>query len=333
MAANQQSGTKTNPATAFAILVALCTLSSGCPVSMEGAGSGQKEDHPPRESKVLAKIGEEPIYADEFQVHSQINGNNAKLASVEERRVLLDRYITARVVANEARRRGFEKRPRVQSLMKSTNRQNPSAKEKIHYRSRVDNALVQELTVEEMQNRVKLEDVSFQEVRAYYDSHVNEFKKGFRLRLASSRVQADSGDSEKRALLENLRKTIEGLPVGTRGEKIEQMAGLLFSKGVRYVENLSSQAQLQRWAGVVNEQAKKLDKDGALSPVFHDGRHWVLLLRTGSEKAESIPYEKVEIRLREQLLQDKRQKAFEAFVSELKTNAKITINEQVLANL
>lgn len=311
------------------LAIGLPLLIAGCPVNVNGNASAEKKREATN-GAVIATVGEDLIYADELRAYGLGNGNNAKLATLKDREVLLDRLITSRVVANEARRRGFEKRARVQSLMKNAAPVGTSVRERVQYQSRIDNALVQELTVEEMRRRVKLEDVSFQSVRAYYDQHPTEFKKGYRLRLASARILADSSNEQKQEILENLRTDLEALVVEKRILTAEDRASALFSKGVRYVENLSDSAQLERWATVVKDQAAKLANDGAMSPVFHDGKHFVLLLRLGSKAAEALPYEQVEIRLREQLLQDLRQKAFAEFVTKLKKEAAIQINTEAL---
>src|SRR5262245_33958933 len=117
-------------------------------------------------AETLARIDDVVITVGEFQ--SRINQQSpyvrARYTSLERKKEFLDNLVRFEVLAKEAEKKGLQKDPEVVRTMKQV--------------------MIQKLMKDEFDNRVKLDDVSDADCKAYYDAHLDEFNKPEEVRVA-----------------------------------------------------------------------------------------------------------------------------------------------------
>lgn len=144
--------------------------------SSEGAGSASASSAPGGElrygltpdqaSQVLAKIGDREITVGEFAEKIASKGPflRARYNSPERRRELLDQMIRFELLAQEADRAGYDELPEVQRTRKQV--------------------LIRRFLKTQYEDRIRIEDISDEEVRAYYEAHRDEFNKPEQVRAS-----------------------------------------------------------------------------------------------------------------------------------------------------
>jgi hypothetical protein len=319
------------------VRIGLCLVATGilvgCPVSLSGDSTRAPVKESVADGVAVAQIGDEIISSTMLMGSAKAAKKLEQTKSLAGRLDFLSHMIETKILAQEARARGYEKRPRIVRLKAVDGASAATDDARVDLARRVDNALAQELTVEEMLRHSRLEQVSFKEVRAYFDANQDQFNKGPQLGLASARIANGKNSEEAKTLLETLHASLSSAPTQDRLKMFQAAASQLAGRGVRYLENLNSDAELERWGAQVKIEAKKLSANGMLSPVFQDGNNWILFLRMGQRAKISIPYESVELKLREQLLQDKRQAAFGKFLANLKKKTQVQIFHKALEQM
>ncbi|MEM1418899.1 MAG: peptidyl-prolyl cis-trans isomerase [Myxococcota bacterium] len=128
-------------------------------------------------AQVLAKVGDRTITVGELaeRLADQSPYLRARYNSPERRREFLDNMIRFELLAQEAQRRGLTAAPEVQ-------------------RAR-EQAMVQQMMRELFEDRIRLEDVTDEEVAAYYEANRSEFDKPEQVRashiLITDRTKAE----------------------------------------------------------------------------------------------------------------------------------------------
>ena len=110
--------------------------------------------------QVLAKIGDTTITLGQFadRLASQSPYLRARYNSPERRREFLDNMVRFELLALEAKKRGHDKLPDVERVRRQM--------------------MVQEMMKEQFDDKgVKLSDITDEQIKTYYDAHVDEFNK------------------------------------------------------------------------------------------------------------------------------------------------------------
>jgi peptidyl-prolyl cis-trans isomerase C len=293
------------------------SLATGCPKAGPGpAGAPAKAKDT---SAVAATIGGDALTVDELQ--SRLNEQSpfvrARYAEADKRKEFLDSQVRFEVLAAEARGRGFDRDPEVDDAIKKM--------------------IVQKLTREEFDTRVKLADVTDAETLAYFNAHKDDYQKPAMAR-GTILVVTDSAEG-KQAIATAMTKLTakKAIPGDNRGIFRELVTTYSIDDttkrdggDLRYLD----QAELERRYGAEAAQWMFASEiAGALSPVFtHNGR-LMLLERTSIRKAISRGYDQVKNQVKNVVFRDKRAAAFDTFVDTLKQKYTVTTSPEVLPQL
>lgn len=174
------------------LALASATVSAGvaCSGGTEPAGGGSRPEDErvhgltsEERAATLAKVGDRTITVGEF---AEIVASKGPFLSVrynapERRRELLDQLVRFELLANEADARGFDELPEVVRSRKQL--------------------VVRRFLKREFEDAFSLEDVSDEEVRAYYEAHLDEFDKPAQIRVSQIVVATEA---EARRLLRQI---------------------------------------------------------------------------------------------------------------------------------
>jgi peptidyl-prolyl cis-trans isomerase C len=260
----------------------------------------------------LVVVGDTTVTLGEFaaQIAEKSPYLRARYASPERRRELLDELVKFELLAKEARRRGLDKSEEVERAKKQV--------------------MVQQMMKAEFEDKVKLSDITDQEIEAYYQAHPEEFNKPAQVR-ASQIVVKDEAKA---------KRVIKQLQEGTDEARFRQL-----------VTELSEDAETKARGGdlqffskpsernqgdppvpdAVAEAAFSLDKPGDVYPTpvkTPQGFHVVRL--TSKRKALSRSLEHARRIIQNKLWREKREAAVNAFMQRLREKAKVEENLSLL---
>jgi peptidyl-prolyl cis-trans isomerase C len=167
--------------------------SLACLVVAAAAGCKGKPDD--KTGPVVATVGNDTITADELrrrfdEVSPFLRG---RYNTVERKKEFLENLIRNDLLAQEAARRGLDKSPQV--------------------REQTKRAMVQELLRQQLDERLSGTDIPDDELKKFYDAHLDDFVKPERARAFRILLAADKGDAKARAAAKKqaqaLRKEID----------------------------------------------------------------------------------------------------------------------------
>lgn len=124
------------------------------------------------EEKVLARAGEQTITESEFVEQIRSLPREFRSIAVERRKEFLEDMLSERLLVEEAEKRGVEKDPEVQDLLKAARRK----------------IILAKLIEQEVDGKLQL---GKDEARAYYDSHQEEFMTPLLLRASHILVKTE----------------------------------------------------------------------------------------------------------------------------------------------
>jgi peptidyl-prolyl cis-trans isomerase C len=160
----------------------LLLLSASCENCKKGAEESETEPRYGLDAKEastpVAKVGDRVITAGDFadRLAEQSPYLRARYTSPERRRELLDNMVRFELLALEAERQGYFDRPEVR---RAENR-----------------VLVEALLREEIDEKIKLTDVTEDEIREYYEAHKGEYDQPEQVRvshiLLTDRAEAEA---------------------------------------------------------------------------------------------------------------------------------------------
>lgn len=177
------------------LLLALALTLTACPpppATTEPETDEVANDYEPEDiGTVLATVGDIEIGSLEFQAAaSRHMPENGESLTAEERQEILDQLVVEKMLYKEARRRGIDRDPKVQKVMINT------------------------LLRQEVYSTVRNSDFSPEELRAYFDTHHDEFVVPERVQI--KRIFIRTSDTrtadEARALAEDLHSQVVADP-------------------------------------------------------------------------------------------------------------------------
>jgi len=118
------------------------------------------------EEEILARIGDVKISVKEFQdtINSYTPYLRSKYNTPEMKKRKLEEMVRFELLAMEAKKRGYDKDPMVQRALRQS--------------------LIRELLIVEVEDKVKLEDISEEEMKKYYEDHPEKYHKPAQRRVA-----------------------------------------------------------------------------------------------------------------------------------------------------
>jgi peptidyl-prolyl cis-trans isomerase C len=283
-------------------------------VAKAGGGGQTKPALPPQDPKELAeplaKIDGYTITIGEFQdrINKQSPYVRARYTSLEQKKDFLDNLIRFEVLAKEAKQRGLDQDAEVVRTMKQV--------------------MIQKLMKDEFETRVKPEDVTDAEMQKFYQEHLAEYNKPEEVRV-SAIIVTDKAAADKAA-------------ADAKGPKGAD------SKGFRdLVNQYSTDDETKQRGGdlryfaadskdipaEVSKAAFALQKTGDVAGPIKGGDKYYVIKQTGRRKAIAKTFDEVKKQIQNRIYRDKRTKAMEDFVANLRAQAKIELFEDRLGKV
>lgn len=272
------------------IVLAALALAIGCG---KGKPEGGKGD-------VLARINGKPITVEDFKKEQEklppyIQGS---LATPEGKKQFLDNLVTKELILAKAEKAGMEKDPAVTAKLEEIKK----------------TLMIEALLKKEIEGKAAFSD---KDAEAYYNSHKDEFKDGEQVKVAHIMTKTQKEAEEvlgklKKESFEKLAQKYSIAPTASKGGEIGSL-----SRGTVVPE--------------FEQAAFSLKKAGDISPVVSAGSgfHIIKLLEDRKE-SEVQPFDKVKEKIIAAQTKKKQKDLFEGFVSSLKKEAKVEINESLL---
>ncbi|MEK6606410.1 MAG: peptidyl-prolyl cis-trans isomerase [Myxococcota bacterium] len=256
--------------------------------------------------EVLAKVDDISITVGEFtdRINKQSPYIRARYTSLERKKEFLQNLIRFEVLAKEAEKRGFHKDPEVVRTMKQV--------------------MIQKLTKDVIDSSVKLADIADDQLKKFYDEHIDEYRKPEQVRASAIIVKDQKTASQ----------VVAEANKNTQDNKVFRD---LVTKHSTDEESKARGGDL-RYFGKddpalpkpVVEAAFALEKIGDVAgPVKTDKGFYVVKL-TGRRKELNRTFEEVKRQIQNRLYRDTRTKSLEDFVANLRTKAKVQIYDDKL---
>ncbi len=269
-------------------------------------------------SELLAKVGDREITVGEFaeRLADQSPYLRARYNTPERRREFLDNLIRFELLAQEAERRGLDELPEVQRTRKQV--------------------MIQQMMKERFEDRIQLSDVTDEEIRAYYEAHLDEFNKPEQVRashiLIKNRATAQRvlrqilAAPDDMTLFRELAERYDEDPETSQGSRRGDLR--FFSRdGTRS----GSRDDEARVPSAVAEAAFGIERIGGVYPELvetPEGFHIVKL--TGRRAALRRTLEEARRPIQNRLWRQKREQAVEEFVARLRREADVQENPAAL---
>lgn len=308
-------------------LVVTLLLALGCPqqVGSSSSGDARKGAIPftlssASNGEPIATIGSTTLSIGEIE--SRLNKQNAfaraRYQTPEKLAEFLETQVRFEVLAQEAFKQGVHLDPEVQDALKKI--------------------MVQKLTRDEFDGRVKLADITDDELKAYYDSHGDEYNKPEMMRASivqiafgadkaaaqKSAVDAQKAASPKATLADrNLFKELV-VKHGT-DEELKRVGG-----DIRY---LSAAEVTTRYGAAVQQALWALPEVNDVSDVIEGESAFYVVKKTGVRKPISRSFDQVKNQIRNVIFRDKRNDAFNAYVEGLKKEMGVVVHTDKISKI
>jgi peptidyl-prolyl cis-trans isomerase C len=300
-------------ARAFAAL-ALAAPALAAPACRHAAGGGA-EARNVDPSQVVAKVDDSVITVEDVQerINKQSPFVRARYTSAEKKREFVDTLVRFEVMAAEAARRGYDKDPDVQRVMKQQ--------------------MISKLMQKDFESKLKVEDVPEGDVEKYYNEHPTEFHQKDEVRVSAiflkDKAKAERAYADARAL-----------PKGPASFGDQKGFRDLVTK---YSEDEESKprggdlsffaADTQTVPKPIVDAAFGLKEVGDTAPPVKTDKGWAIVHLTQKRPGFNRPLPEVKRQIQQRLFRDLRSKAMDAFVDDLKKRSSITINDDNLAKV
>jgi peptidyl-prolyl cis-trans isomerase C len=241
----------------------------------------------------------------------------ARYATLERKKEFVENLIRFELLAAEARKRGLDKDPEVQETL-----------EKI---------MVQKLVRSAFEEKGAGERASDDEVRTYYDQHLDEFVRPERVRVAQIHLRADASAQER------ARKRADAAKLLARLKSEGKKNPLAFATIARDASEDHStkeaggdlgyrtREELERLLGrQVADAAVALSDMGQESGVVESTQGFHILKLQARLPAVHRSFEEVKPQLAARLGREKRTQDFDAFVKKLREASAVKIDEKEL---
>lgn len=279
------------------VVIAAIAVVAGCGKATKEEA---KKDGP--KGEVLARINGKAITMDEFNKEQEKLPPYIKssLETAEGKKQFLDNLVTRELILQKAEKSGLEKDQAVISKLEEIKK----------------TLMIEALLKKEIEGKAAFTE---KDAEAYYGSHKDEFKEGEQVKVAHIMVNTEK---EANDILRKLQKK----------EKFEKLAqkysvGPTKSKGgeLGYIQRGKVVPEFE-------EAAFKLKKTGDISPVVKAGSGYhVIRLLEDKKEAEVQPFDKVKEKIMAAETKKRQKELFEGFVASLKKEAKLEINDSLIA--
>jgi peptidyl-prolyl cis-trans isomerase C len=285
------------------------------------ASAGPQKLSPELAAKVLAKVGDREITLGEYAATLERMDQFERLRyqSPERRKQLLDEIIKVELLAEEAKRRGLDKRPETQE--------------------RIRQLLRDELLRETREGMPAAASIPDSEVRAYYDQNRDEFREPERRRVAHI-VLGDEAKAKKVLELalkaapvewgklvseHSLDKPAKGAPAPPL--ELAGDLGIVSAPGSARGENPRVPEELRKAVFRVEKVG------GVLAEVVKQGGKFHVVRMTGKTDARDRAFNEAERTIRVSILQRRIREAEEKLEKDLRARFPVKLDDAALARV
>lgn len=241
--------------------------------------------------KIIVKVNGEPVYQEELEFYlSQMSPQmRAFYSTPQGYQKLIDRIIQNRLLAQEARRRGIDKKPEVQLVLRSL-------KEQI-----LVNALVEE-------ERTKTSDISDTELQKYFDEHRAEFDNKPRAKVSAIKTQDE-------ALAKKIKKDV------MRGMDFEEIKEKYSGQPGFWAEELSyiKQGDLMP----IMDRAIFSTKVGGTTEIVKANNNYFIFKVTDMKRGDQLTFEDFKDEIITKIQAQGLDKGMQQLIDKLKAQARI----------
>lgn len=258
---------------------------------------------------VVARVDGKTITVNELQqrINAMDPYSKARYSSPEQRKKYLENMVRFEVLAREAEKRGYDRDPDVQRALKSQ--------------------MVDTFLRKEVDEKVKEQEISDEEVARYYREHEDQFRQTEQVRVSQILVR-DRGLADKVAAEARAQgKTDAGFRelVAKYSEDVDskQLGGDL-----TFFDRKSTQLP-----PALVEAAFALKEVGDISPPVASDKGFHVVKLTQRRAGFTRPLEGVAGEIRRLILRDRRAKKMEEMVAEMRQKLRVEIYEDQLSKV
>ena len=258
-------------------------------------GCGTKKHDP-----MLARFGRSEVRQSEFLQKMMLMPKEIRSVAFRHKRDFIEQMLDESILQEEAKRRKIDQLPDVKDLLSQAHRK----------------VMIAKLVELEVDQKVKLEQ---DEVERYYEAHREDFMTPLMLRASQILVETEEEAKAIRAQID-------------QGADFEELAR---KKSLDYTGRRGGDIGFFQKGQLIPdfENVAFAMKKGEISPVFKTQFGYHILKLTDRAESAQRDFKSVRTLLEKQLLVEKRSKAYKEFVSKLKGNRKVELNESVVATL
>ncbi len=272
------------------------------------------------DSETVAQVGDKAITAAEFEnkIDEQPPLVRSRYKTLDRKKEFLDNLIRFEVLLQEARRRGLESDPEVKAM--------------------VEKVLVQRMMQVRQKEIEAAGALPESELRKFYDEHVSEFVRPARVRLSNIFLSAPRGDPNRAKVREEAEKLVADIKTKEAGpnraafaQSASSRSDDMTSKNAAGDLGFKTRDELKEaWGEAVANAAMSLKAIGELSAVVESDKGFHLLKLAGRQEGVEQPFEAVKARIESRLALERRSRALDDFVGDLKSKASVKIDEKAL---
>ncbi|MEM1417683.1 MAG: peptidyl-prolyl cis-trans isomerase [Myxococcota bacterium] len=291
------------------------TAAPAPPTEATPAADERSPEDEARRARALATVNGERITVGEVEdlLARQNPFLRSRFADPARLQEFVQDLVKVRLLAAEAERRGYDEHPLVVRAVKQ--------------------AGVQMLMRTEFEERIRPETIPEEDVRAYYEAHIDEFRREAMVRASSILVGTRD---EATALLEELKDTdLATFRRAARDHSIDPYTKLR-GGDLRYFTRAGLPArgnpddepvaqELIDAAFALAEEGENGDISAEPVAVRED---FAILMLTGKREADEAPYQQAEGNIRIRLWRERRQESLDTFVSDLRQRAQPEIHAE-----
>ena len=291
-------------------------VATGCP-KKSGAPSAEQKTGP-----VVAHVGDDVITAEEFKKRLDETSPflRARYNTIERKKEFLENLIRNELLAQEAQKRGLDKAPAV--------------------REQVKRAMIQELLKQQLDEKLTGNDIAEDELKKFYDGHLDEFVKPERARVF--RILLEAGDAKAKTAA---RKKAEGLlkDIDAREKKgdtnafqavaMKESQDKLSAPMGGDLRFLSQDEMTKAYSKELAEAAFGLKNPGDKSAAVETGVGIELVKLQVKTVAVDRKFEESKDAIRGRMARERRSRDYDEFVKKLHEQGNVKIDEAELGKV
>jgi peptidyl-prolyl cis-trans isomerase C len=286
-------------------------------VGCGGGGSPTGRSLPAAAGDPIATIGKSALTVEMVQkrLDEQSPFVRARYTDPAKKKEFLDSQVRFEVLAAEAYARGFVEDAEVQEQLKKI--------------------VVQKLTREEFDSRVKLTDVNDADLQKYFEEHKADYQKPEMVRSMLIAVAfGNDKDGARKKADDAHKKVSDKAKLEDRNlfkEVVTQVSTDDASKrGGGDLRYLTGAEVEERYGAASRQWLFSAETINDVSQVMEGKDAWLVFKRTGHRKEIVRTFDQVKNQIKNVVFREKRTKAFEAFVDELKTKHAVKVSAEKL---